>query len=60
MINKGVVFCFYCDGFLFENKDVVVIGGGNFGVEVVIDFVGIVNYVILFEFVSELKVDNVL
>lgn len=50
----------YCDGLLFEGKDVVVIGGGNFGIEVVIDFVGIVNYVIVLEFVLELKVDEVL
>lgn len=56
----GVVYCFYCDGFLFKGKCVVVIGGGNFGVEVVIDFVGIVVYVILIEFDNQLCVDVVL
>lgn len=58
--NKGVVYCLYCDGLLFIGKDVVVIGGGNFGIEVVIDLVGIVKYVIVFEFMLELKVDVVL
>ncbi len=31
LINKGVAFCPHCDGPLFENKDVAVIGGGNSG-----------------------------
>lgn len=58
--NKGVVYCLYCDGLLFKGKCVVVIGGGNFGVEVVIDLVGIVLYVILLEFDFSLCVDEVL
>lgn len=53
----GVVYCLYCDGLLFKGKCVVVIGGGNLGVEVVIDFVGIVEYVILVEFDIKLCVD---
>lgn len=57
---KGVIYCLYCDGLLFKGKCVVVIGGGNFGVEVVIDLVGIVEYVMLLEFVLEMKVDQVL
>lgn len=60
LINKGVAFCPHCDGPLFENKDVAVIGGGNSGVEATIDLAGIVNHVTLFEFASELKADNVL
>lgn len=60
LINKGVAFCPHCDGPLFENKDVAVIGGGNSGVEAAIDLAGIVNHVTLFEFAGELKADNVL
>ena len=49
-----------CDGPLFENKDVAVIGGGNSGVEAAIDLAGIVKHVTLFEYASELKADSVL
>lgn len=48
--NCGVVYCLYCDGLLFKGKWVVVVGGGNLGVEVVIDFVGIVKEVMLIEY----------
>ncbi|MEJ7443151.1 NAD-binding protein, partial [Staphylococcus warneri] len=58
--NKGVAFCPHCDGPLFENKNVAVIGGGNSGVEAAIDLAGIVKHVTLFEFAPELKADTVL
>ena len=35
--GKGVAFCSICDAPLFGGKDVVVIGGGNAGLEAVID-----------------------
>jgi len=35
--GKGVAFCSICDAPLFSGKDVVVIGGGNAGLEAVID-----------------------
>lgn len=57
---KGVIYCSYCDGSLFKGKRVAVIGGGNFGVEAVIDLAGIVEYVTLLEFALEMKVDQVL
>ena len=31
--NKGVAYCASCDGPLFSNQDVVVVGGGNAGFE---------------------------
>ncbi len=31
--NKGITYCATCDGPLFSDKDVVVIGGGNAGFE---------------------------
>lgn len=31
--NKGVTYCATCDGPLFHNKDVVIIGGGNSALE---------------------------
>lgn len=60
LINKGVAFCPHCDGPLFENKNVAVIGGGNSGVEAAIDLAGIVEHVTLLERNTNLKADNVL
>ncbi|RIN37139.1 alkyl hydroperoxide reductase subunit F [Staphylococcus succinus] len=60
LINKGVAFCPHCDGPLFENKNVAVVGGGNSGVEAAIDLAGIVKHVTLLERNANLKADNVL
>ena len=35
--GHGVVYCAICDAPLFKNKDVVVVGGGNSGLEAVVD-----------------------
>jgi alkyl hydroperoxide reductase subunit F len=35
--GKGVVFCSICDAPLFKDKEVAVIGGGNAGLEAVVD-----------------------
>jgi alkyl hydroperoxide reductase subunit F len=58
--NKGVTFCPHCDGPLFAGKRVAVIGGGNSGVEAAIDLAGVVAQVTLFEFLDELRADEVL
>lgn len=58
--NKGVAYCPHCDGPLFAEKDVAVIGGGNSGIEAAIDLAGIVNHVTVLEFMPELKADSVL
>jgi NADH-dependent peroxiredoxin subunit F len=58
--NKGVTYCPHCDGPLFKNKRVAVIGGGNSGVEAAIDLAGIVAHVTLIEFDDRLRADDVL
>ena len=58
--TKGVAYCPHCDGPLFENKRVAVIGGGNSGIEAAIDLAGIVKHVTVLEFAPELKADTVL
>lgn len=58
--NKGVAYCPHCDGPLFKGKHVAVIGGGNSGVEAAIDLAGIVGKVTVFEFMKDLKADQVL
>jgi alkyl hydroperoxide reductase subunit F len=58
--NKGVAYCPHCDGPLFAGKDIVVVGGGNSGIEAAIDLSGVVNHVTVLEFMPELKADEVL
>lgn len=58
--NKGVSFCPHCDGPLFKDKNVVVVGGGNSGVEAAIDLAGIAKHVTVVEFMDALKADQVL
>src|SRR5699024_10190463 len=60
LINKGVAFCPHCDGPLFENKNVGVVGGGSSGIEAAIDLAGIVKHVTLLERNANLKADKVL
>lgn len=59
-IGRGVAFCPHCDGPYYKGKDVAVIGGGNSGVEAAIDLAGICKSVVLFEFMDQLKADEVL
>jgi alkyl hydroperoxide reductase subunit F len=55
-----VAYCPHCDGPLFKGKRVAVIGGGNSGVEAAIDLAGLVEYVTLLQFDTQLRADAVL
>ncbi|WP_100644621.1 alkyl hydroperoxide reductase subunit F [Alteromonas facilis] len=59
-VGNGVAYCPHCDGPFFKGKDVAVIGGGNSGIEAALDLAGIVKSVTVFEFMPELKADQVL
>ncbi len=59
-IGQGVAFCAHCDGPFYKQKRVVVVGGGNSGVEAAIDLSAIATHVTLLEFNTELKADGVL
>lgn len=59
-IGNGVAYCPHCDGPFFKGKDIAVIGGGNSGVEAALDLAGIVKSVTVFEFMPDLKADQVL
>lgn len=59
-LGRGVHYCSTCDGPFYKNKNVVVVGGGNSGVEAAIDLSNVANKVTLIEYMAELKADKVL
>lgn len=59
-IGSGVAFCTHCDGPFYKDKKVVVVGGGNSGLEAAIDLSSIASEVTVLEFMPEIKGDKVL
>ncbi len=57
--GKGVAYCSICDAPLFGGKDVVVIGGGNAGLEAAIDLFTYASRVYLLERNAALRGDAV-
>jgi len=57
--GKGVVFCSTCDAPLFSGADVAVVGGGNAGLEAVVDLFPYATKIYLLEFSDALKGDTV-
>ena len=59
-IGRGVAFCAHCDGPLYKNKMVAVIGSGNAAAGAVIDLAGIADHVTLLVRNNEMQADLVL
>ena len=59
-IGSGVAFCAHCDGPFYKGKRVIVVGGGNTGLEAAIDLSSIASEVTLLEYMDELKGDQIL
>ncbi|MFH1704715.1 MAG: FAD-dependent oxidoreductase, partial [Patescibacteria group bacterium] len=57
--GKGVSYCSTCDAPLFKGKDVAVVGGGNAGLETVLDLVPYAKKMYLLERGNALKGDSV-
>lgn len=57
--GKGVVYCSTCDAPFFRNKKVVVVGGGNAGLEAVEDLLPYASEVLLVVRSGELKGDQI-
>ena len=60
LTGKGVSYCAFCDGFLFKNKNVVVVGGGNSALEDAIYLSGICNKVTILVRKNVLRADQIL
>jgi len=56
--GKGVVYCATCDAPLFGGKTVAVVGGGNAGLEAVIDLFPYAEKIYLLEYTDKLKGDS--
>jgi alkyl hydroperoxide reductase subunit F len=57
--GKGVVYCSTCDAPIFSGKTVAVIGGGNAGLEAVLDSDPYAAKIYLLEFSDQLKGDAI-
>ena len=57
--NKGVTYCASCDGPLFADMDVAVVGGGNAGFETALQLLAYAKSVTLIHRHAELKADPI-
>lgn len=57
--GKGVFYCSICDAPLMNGKDVVVVGGGNSGLEAAIDLLPYAKHIYVLEYADALKGDPV-
>ena len=58
--NKGVAYCVTCDGPLFAEKDVAVVGGGNSALGAAIQMMNIANKVYLINITDKFTGDAVM
>lgn len=57
--NKGITYCSTCDGPLFAGKNVMIIGGGNSGVDSALQMVKICPKVYIVEIKNKLSADKI-
>ena len=57
--GKGVAYCATCDAPIFKDKDVAVVGGGNSGLEAVLDLLPYASKIYLLQRSEQLKGDPI-
>lgn len=60
LAGKGVSYCATCDGPLFQNKTVVVVGGGNSALDAAVEMEKYAQKVYIVNLNSELQADEIL
>jgi len=58
--NKGLTYCATCDGPLFSNKYVAVIGGGNSALDAVLQLIKIAKHIYIINITPELGGDAIM
>lgn len=58
--NKGLTYCATCDGPLFAERDVAVIGGGNSALDAALQLIKIANHIYIINFTDNLTGDGIM
>jgi len=58
--NRGLTYCATCDGPLFSEKDVAVIGGGNSALDAALQLIQITRHIYLINITSDLGGDAIM
>ena len=58
--NRGLTYCATCDGPLFSEKDVAVIGGGNSALDATLQLIRIAKHIYLINITSHLDGDAIM
>jgi len=58
-IGKGVSYCVTCDGPIFKNKTIAIIGGGNCGLEAALFMINYAKKIYVLESGAEINADEI-
>lgn len=59
-LNRGVSYCAWCDGPIFRNKDIAIIGGGNSALDTAINIERSVKSIVIVNVTPELTGDKIM